>query len=557
MVLRIILLWIWANPALSQALCDQVQELLRNRIEASGIPPSLSVEEENVRATRILHQFYERRAYWPAWCGEKGLLPSANVLLKGIRGATQEGLRPSDYHLEKIERLLREVEEVLDPHLLVNLELLLTDAFLLYGSHLQFGRVNPETMVSEWSANGREEDFAKILEMALDSNRIEETLRSLLPFQPGYWRLRETLAWYREIRARGGWKEVASGQSLIKGDWGERVVSLRARLVLSGDLVQQHNMEEVNKVNDDLFDEDLEWAVRRFRSRHGLGFSGVVDSLTFVMLNFPVEVWIRQIELNMERWRWLPQDLGKRSVLVNIANYQLDAVDEGKTVLSMRVVVGKPYRRTPVFSDEITHLVLNPFWSVPQTIAVEDILPIVQKNPEYLIKEKIKVLQGWGKGVKEVDPITYDWREVTPENFRVRFLQEPGPKNRMGRIKFLFPNKYDIYLHDGPYKDLYLLSQRPFSSGCIRVEKPIELAVFLMKGDPQWTSESLSSEIEKGKEETVKLPEPVPIHLLYWTIWTEEDGTIQFRRDIYGRDEELDLALQEPPPSILSYKNQR
>ena len=548
-----IFLWAWVEPLFPQSLCDQVQELLRHRIEEAGIPPSISVEEDRVHASLVLLHFYERRGFWPAWSGEKGLLPNVEILLRGIRKSEQEGLRPSDYHLEMIERILKKVKEDPDPHRLVDLDLLLTDAFLLYGSHLYSGRIHPETLDSDWTADRGEGDFAEVLETALDLDRMEETLRSLMPFQPGYWRLREVLAWYREIREKGGWGEVRFGQILLKGDWGERVLALRSRLLLSGDLEQEYNREEVCHVNDDLFDERLKEAVQRFQKRHGLTATGVVDSMTLVLLNIPVEAWIRQIELNLERWRWLPQDLGRRSVLVNIANYELDLLEDGRSSMRMRVVVGKPYRSTPVFSDEITHLVLNPYWSVPPTIAVEDILPIVQKKPEYLIEEKIKVLEGWGRETREVDPTTVSWKEVTPKNFRYRFLQEPGPRNRMGRIKFMFPNKYDIYLHDGPYQSLYLLSQRPFSSGCIRIEKPIEMALFLLKGDPQWDRESLLAEIEKAEEETVRLLEPVPIHVVYWTIWAEGDGTVQFRRNIYGRDEELDLALQVPPPSLRSY----
>jgi len=214
----------------------------------------------------------------------------------------------------------------------------------------------------------------------------------------------------------------------------------------------------------------------------------------------------------------------------------------------MRVVVGTEYRRTPVFSDGMTYLVLCPYWHVPPNIAIQDKLPLIHKDPTYLTKQRIRVFQGWGADAEEIDPATIDWSKVTLENFVFRLRQDPGPWNALGRVKFMFPNKFNVYLHDTPSQELFGKATRTFSSGCIRIEKPIELAEYVMQGNPNWTRKTILAALETNIEQTVPLPEPIPVHLLYWTAWVDEEGSIQFRDDIYGRDKLLDKALREKPP---------
>jgi murein L,D-transpeptidase YcbB/YkuD len=322
-----------------------------------------------------------------------------------------------------------------------------------------------------------------------------------------------------------------------KGDRGERVRVLRTRLIVGGDLGQELNN------NGDSFDNALEQAVREFQRRHGLEVDGIVGPATLEALDVSVEERVRQIELNMERWRLLPQDLGQRYVLINIPNFELDVVENGKTVMSMRAVVGRPYRHTPVFSARMTYLVLSPYWNIPPGIAIEDVLPLIRKDPNYLAKHNIKVFQGWGAETKEINPKTVDWTRVSAKNFKYRFRQEPGPQNPLGRVKFMFPNEFNVYIHDTPSQELFTKTERCFSSGCIRIEKPIELAEYVLRGDPEWTREKILAEIEKWVEQVVHLPEPIPVHVLYWTAWVDENGTIQFRKDIYGSDERLNEAL--------------
>jgi murein L,D-transpeptidase YcbB/YkuD len=551
-VLTILLIWTGgfarAESASARALFDQVRENLRTRIEEAGVPPKIDIGEELIHASIMLPRFYEERSYRPAWSGDKGPLPQINLLINALREADVEGLRQTDYHLVKIEASLSEMRQnqekkrQLHPRGLADLDLLLTDAFLIYGSHLLAGRINPETIDPEWHANRREVDLTLALKTALESNRIEETLRSLLPPQPGYARLRQVLARYRDIAAKGGWPVVPTGPNMSKGDRGERVVALCARLVASG------HLENTSSINRELFNEAVDQAVRKFQKRHGLDVDGIVGPFTLAALNVPVEERLHQIEINMERWRWLPQNLGQHYILVNLANFELDVVEQGQPVMSMRVMVGREYRRTPVFSDNMTYLVLSPYWHVPPSIAVQDKLPLIHQDPDYLTRQKIKVFQGWGAETKEIDPRTIDWSRVNAKNFNYRLRQEPGPNNALGRAKFMFPNKFNVYLHDTPSRELFAKAVRTFSSGCIRIEKPIELVEYLLQGDPKWTPEKIMAAIEKWVEQTVRLPEPMPIHLLYWTAWADEDGTTHFRNDIYARDKRLNEALSQKPP---------
>lgn len=532
----------------AQALSDRVSEFLRSRIEVAGFAPKITVGEELIHASVMLPRFYERRIYRPAWSDGHGPLPQVEALIKAINEADRDGLRPSDYHLAKIEATLREVRQnqrkkkQLEPRRLVDLDLLCTDTFLLYGSHLLAGRIHPETIDPEWHANRRQVDLAGLLQTALDSNQIEKVLRGLLPPHPGYASLCQALARYRDTASRGGWSMIPAGPKMRRGDRGERVVAARNRLIAAGDLASRLSNEA------DLFDGALEEAVRRFQNRHGLEVDGVIGPMTLAALNVPVEERVRQIEVNLERWRWLPEDLGQRYILVNIANFELEVVEKGQPVMIMQVVVGKPYRRTPVFSDKMTYLVLSPYWHIPPSIAVKDKLPLIRKDHTYLATHDIKVFQGWGAETREIDPQTIDWSKVTAKDFNYRLRQEPGPLNALGQVKFMFPNKFNVYLHDTPSRELFGKTVRTFSSGCIRIEKPIELAEYLLRGDAKWSRENILAAIDRRVEQTVRLPEPMSVHLLYWTAWANEEGSIQFRGDIYGRDQLLDKALRENPP---------
>lgn len=521
---------------------DEVQELLRNRIEsAGGIPVALVVAGERIHASSALPTFYEQRAYRPAWSDGSRPLPVSTALLEALGGADAHGLHPADYHHATIERLLGRYGRsgrAWTSSDLVDLDLLATDAFLIYASHLLAGRVDPVELDPLWIASRRERDLVAVLDSALASGRIVAALESLLPPYEGYRRLRQELARHRQVVEAGGWSNVPDGPKLARGERGPRVAALRARLAMS--------TRESSDV-EATFDESLERDVMTFQRRHGLEPDGVVGPATLAALNVSAQERLQQIELNMERWRWLPQDLGDPHIIVNIAGFELDVVEGGSQVLTMRVVAGRPYRRTPVFSDRMTYLVLSPYWHVPRSLAVQDILPQIKKDPAYLQRQGMTVFRGNTQEI--VDPATIDWSTISATNFPFRLRQNPGPNNALGDVKFMFPNQFNVYLHDTPSRTLFERASRDFSSGCIRVQRPLELAEYLLRGNPGWTEERLRAAVRRGSEETVSLPRPVPVHLLYWTSWAEPDGSVQFRPDIYGRDAVLAKALDEPPPS--------
>jgi len=536
-----------AAAADSRAPVDLVAERIRTRIEAAGVVAELRAGGEPVYESVVLPSFYERRLYRPAWSDERGPTRLADDLVDALRRADLEGLRSADYHLASIEAVLAAVRAdaksgpALAPDRWAELDLLLTDAFLVYGAHLLAGRVNPETLRPEWLAHRRSADIAAVLEAALASGTIAGTLETLVPQQYGYRRLRDALARYRAVAATGGWPVIPNGPTLKLGDRGPAVAALRQRLRREDDVGIEPDTA--------LFDAAVEQAVKQFQRRHGLAVDGVVRAATRAELNVRVERRVEQLELNLERWRWLPKDLGRHHIIVNIAAFELDVMEGEGVVLSMRVVVGRPFDRTPVLSDTMRYLVLNPYWHVPRNIAVGELLPKVRRDPSYLARYKMRVFRSSGLDDQEIDPSTVDWSAISAARFPFLLRQDPGPRNALGRIKFMFLNKYHVYLHDTPARPLFEETQRDFSHGCIRIQQPIELALYLLRTDPRWNRDALLRALGEAVDRTVPLPEPMPIHLLYWTAWADEDGAIQFRRDIHGRDAPLLTALRAPPPT--------
>lgn len=555
-LLLLALAWAWLQGGTARVsvaapdASDSVQEHLRSRLVALALPPSLTVATERLRALGPLLLFYERRAYQPAWSQNATLLPHVNALVTAVQEVHHEGLRPADYHLAQIHAMLAAIRHRHDPHplpdpdQLADLDLLLTDAFLLYSSHLLAGRIDPETEHTEWKAKREKPDLASLLETALATQQVEAALRSVRPSHPAYAGLQKALARYRGIAAAGGWPVVPDSAKIQPGDRDARVRKLRARLRVESGLPKESPREP------DLYEEGLARAVRTFQRRHGLSGDGVAGPATLAALNMSAAARARQIEFNLERRRWLPREPARRTVVVNIANFSLEAWEYGQPALTMRVAVGTPLSSTPVFSAAMTYLVLNPAWRVPRSVAIEEMLPRIRRNPRYLDTQRLTVLQQVDGETKTIDPRTIKWAKLSSDNFPYRLRQEPGLTNALGRVKFMFPNPFQVYLHDTPSRSVFTRTVRTFSHGCIRIEEPIELATYLLRESQQWSEDTLVSALDHEMKRTVWLPEPIPVHMVYWTAWVDQEGVLQFRPDVYGYDTLLDKALRQAPPLL-------
>ncbi len=536
-----------AGPSLKQANSVSPLEIQTYTDIQKAILNHMKTGNGSIKSAKgaipLRERFYAERRFQPAWIRDKKVSDQAQKLLQILREADLEGLNPSDYKIDQAESLLAQFKQGQNGGSSINVEtwadldIMLTDAFFSYGVHVSTGRLDPGKWFYQWIPYRRSVDLVQVLNDALDKKNIEGALKSLPPRYPAYAQLRTELANYRRIAAEGGWAAIPEKTTLKKGSTGQAVTLLKHRLVISGDL------DAAALGVNDHFDGRLQEALQRFQERHGLNTTGVMGEETRKALNFSVEKRIRQIEWNMERWRWLPDELGPRYVMVNIPDYRLFVVENQTTIMSMKTVVGKSAQPTPVFMDNMSYLELNPTWNLPNSIVAEEMIPKVKKDPDFLTKKRIRIYKDWSPTAKEIDPKTIDWAKMNPKKFPYRMIQDIGV-NPLGRIKFMFPNQFDVYLHDTTQKSLFQRSKRMYSHGCIRVEKPYELGEWVLKDDPAWSKERLLKEIKKGKRQVVNLPKHIPVYVIYLTAWFDTRGHIHFRDDIYDYDKSLEKVLK-------------
>jgi murein L,D-transpeptidase YcbB/YkuD len=472
----------------------------------------------------LIRDFYEGRDFAPVWTDGNTLRNEAWFAIDRLARADEDGLFPDEYHVDEIYRGIGESVAV------DSLELYLTDGLLRYIRHMRRGRLDPLTADTEWHIPPPAVDPVAELAGIVASPSIQDALQELIPRHSGYRRLRSLLQSLRSLGSMGGWPVVPPGASLERGAYDQRIHVLRHRLMLSGYLSGFDYRDTYH------YDAELERAVREFQSAHGLEADGVVGRKTLAALNVPVNERIQQIQLNMERWRWMPDDLGERYLLVNMAGFELQAVENDETVMDMRVIIGRPYRSTPAFLGTMRYLVINPYWNVPHKLAILDLLPKQQADPDYLPGKGFRVYAGWGKDAPELDPGDIDWSSYTAENFPYRLIQDPGEVNSLGRIKFMLPNPYAVYLHDTPSRHLFNRPVRTFSSGCIRVAEPVRLANFVLNDGRDYMTPDVLEAISSGENQIVSLPRVVPVYMLYQTAWVDDEGMAHFRDDVYGRD---------------------
>ena len=513
------------------AQTDELQQIMQARIVQLQDTNSLYIDGEKIAATRLITELYTKNNYSLAWQNAN----KQDELINIISHIDSEGLNLDDYLLHNL-RKYRDQDAQLISSEQVDFDILLTESLVRLAYHLRFGKVNPESLEPNWNMDrgmGNEDPFNNI-QAIINSDSIQAYIDQAIPRQPFYDRYKKALAYYRKILEEGGWPTVPSGPALKPGMNDPGIKLLKQRLQIEGYL--QEPLSDAT----DYFDVSLEDAVKDFQQRHGLDTDGVVGKQTLEAMNVSVEDRIDQIRVNLERGRWVLKDVQGEFLIVNIAGFKAYLVRDNNLIWTSRVIVGRTYRKTPVFKSAINYMIFNPTWTVPPGILRNDVLPKARKDPAYITDQRFEVLDREGK---KVDPGNLDWSAFTVKNFPYTLRQEAGPDNALGRIKFVFPNSHFVYLHDTPHKELFGNPERTFSSGCIRVENPVQLAEILLNDREKWSRQKIEEAIATNKTQTIHLQKPVTIMLLYWTVVIEPDGIVNFRKDIYDRDNKVLKAL--------------
>jgi murein L,D-transpeptidase YcbB/YkuD len=471
-------------------------------------------------------EFYQRRAYQYAWFSENSLTNAA-INFNGQREAYINDFADSSLYNAEIDLLLSEAQNrpaefLKNPLNAQKLELLLTAAFFNYTDKAFTGTIkNPLDL--EWFIPRKKKNYQALLDTLVSAkgNPMRE------PVNRYYTLLKDQLRRFRRIEKQGGWPSIDIGKKTFgEGDTGSVLLDVQKTLLVLGDL------KAIDTTG--IFTDSLTTAVKRFQHRMGLKESGKLDAATATELNRPVSFRIRQIMVNMERLRWAPTEMEPNMLLVNIPEFKLHVFDEGKQLWMCNVVVGKEATKTSIFKGNLSYVVLNPYWVVPNNILRNEILPRLKQNPGYLARNNMEVVSG----NKVIDPYSVRWSAYS-NHVPYTIRQKPGKSNSLGKVKFLFPNSYSIYLHDTPSKGLFGESRRAFSHGCIRVAEPERLALHVLKDTPSWNLEKLESVWATQSEKWITVRPSIPVYIVYFTAWVDQTGQLNFRNDLYGLDKTL------------------
>lgn len=523
--------------------------------------------EVRLRHIRNLEPFYLKRDYQPIWLDSYQLRPEALELLQLLRETAVDDWRQYGYSLETLEREMLRLSNI--PEQATAIEVLLSDAFITYAQQALNNELLPDAdeadhptmkkVVATGSQRITDGQVIDLLNEALRQHRLPDLISSLSPQHKGYRALRTELKRYRNIDRSSLWVALPMDLTLSAGERHRDVPYLRWLLDQTGDLPKGALawLLSSNKVNSNqqqatdwptkdaninlnepqfLFDGPLRDAIKNFQTRHKLDASGTLNPDTMLRLNVPPYQTAQRIALNMKRWRHLPADLGERHIMVNMADFSMQLVSNGKSELEMKVIIGNLKRRTPVMTDVMRIIEIAPTWTVPPRIAGSYLLPKLKRNPDYLRQKGFDVMT-WKNGVPvHVSADGIDWKRYSARHLPYTFVQRPGKLNALGTVKFLFPNDQSIYLHDTSQPQLFDLDKRALSSGCVRVEKPRLLAEMLLKGQDGWHRGQINQAIDQYRTSRIRLKNPLPVHLMYWTTWIDEDGQLQIRDDVYHRD---------------------
>lgn len=520
-----------------------------------------------------LQRFYKAMGYRNAWTNRLAILRLVEVLAE----SSSDGLMPEDYHFEEIRKFADNPPESAD--LKARADLLMTDAVFTLLSHMRSGKANPRLLDQNWNLPvvAPSTNSNRMLMDAVMGSKFPEMIASFRPASSRYSLLSKGLSRFRNDAAAGAWIKVPSGAMIQKaGDEDPRMPIIRKRLVASGDLdvnapigiqnaVVADSIVVVPQPADSLksvtqsvpqppvvrpehvYTPEMIEAVKAFQKRYGLSVDGVIGNDTVAAMNVPVDARITQIRLNLEKQRWYPRNMGERYIIVNIPAFSVDYVESHEVRWHSRVIVGKPDLQTPVFKAEMQSIILNPQWVIPSGILVKEALPAIMKSMKYLTKNQLTVV---GQDGKPVDPHTVNWAQYKDGGFPYRLVQDSGDDGSLGRIKFLMPNRFTVYMHDTPSKRLFERSQRAFSHGCVRVDRPFELAEILLRDPVKWNMKKIEEAVATDKTRTVSLPAKVPVYFTYQTAFADGDQ-VQFRNDLYNRDSSLREVLDSRKESRM------
>jgi murein L,D-transpeptidase YcbB/YkuD len=523
---------------------NDIQDNIRIRLEQDQPDVPLNVRQQELFAKSEIYKFYNDRLFAQAWSEDRKLTELAYELRFEIMQSKFDGLNPQDYHLNLINIFFTQFEEnekqAIPNELedLADVDLLLSDAFFHLAAHLEIGKVDPQTLQGDWHIKPKsmKVSYSELLASALGKNQIRQTLETLYPNLIIYKKGREVIRSLDEILKHDtlNWKPVKISKTIKVGETNGGVPNLRERLAF-WEYLKEYEVEDEKEYDSMMFA-----AVRKFQERNGLEPDGAMGKNTINALNQSPADLIGKAAVNLERLRWLPDTLRDVEIIVvNIANYQLDYLEGRDTLFSARVIVGKKYHESPIFSSTMSYIVFSPYWNLPTSIVRNEVMPAVRKNPNYLSQKNMEVVTFSGKSV---DPNMVDW---SGRSIPYMVRQKPGPNNSLGLVKFMFPNEHSVYIHDTPSKSLFTKEDRALSHGCIRIQNPADFASLLLKGDSSWTEEKINSAMHQSHEQIVSLDRNVPVLLIYLTFWADSKGQGHFRQDIYDRDEEVLEALRK------------
>jgi len=490
------------------------------------------ISAEKIFFPQEIETIYAKRGYVPIWIGDKQAAERINNYLNCINRSAENGLLPRDYHLFSIGDIIKGAQtEQMSIQQIIDLEILLTDAFLLQASHYINGKITPEERDESWYRFPKNPNMVSYFERAAQQDNFCDVVESLLPTYPEYAELKQTLAIYQKLQW-GTLPDVPWNLLLQEGNTDPLIVAIKRRLQSSGDLKRGPV--------DAYFDRDLTKAVLNYQRRHGLPNNGLIRTAMVQSLNISAEKRIEQIKANMERWRWAPSTMNEQYIEVNIPAFELKMIENGQMVYKEKVIVGRENYPTASFSDSMTYIVLNPYWTIPRSIVNAELKLEVESDPYHLINNDIKVF----KGNKSINSLNINWNKANWNAYV--FRQGPNAYNPMGQVKFMFPNGHDIYIHDTPARHYFTNSRRSYSHGCIRVNQPLKFAEHILKRQKEpWDSTKIDKVLFSQKETPVNLTTIIPLNIFYWTCFND-NGEINFREDIYSWDEKIYDVLKEP-----------